>query len=297
MLGTTAETSNAVHTADQSGFANDVLAASETRPVLIYFTAAWCGPCKTMGPALEKAVNAQKGRIVCYRYNIDNNRELAAQLGIKSIPAVFAFFAGRPVDGFMGAKTEGDITDFIRSVLARTLGEDDSDPLEAAEELLENGAMMDAMQIFGTYLTSHPEDERAYAGMIRCRLQLDDLEMAEALLNAVPDSIKDSTPIMKARASIDLARQVRSAGPVDDLRAALDREPENHQCRFDLAIALHAGGETDTAVDELLELYRRDSEWNEGAARDQLLRIFDSLAPNSPSVLRGRRRLSSLVFA
>jgi len=297
MLGMSADSAPLVRTSDQSKFASDVITASETQPVLVYFTASWCGPCKTMGPALEKAVNAQKGRILCYKYDIDSNRSLAAQMGIQSIPAVFAFFAGRPVDGFMGAKTEGEINAFIRSILAKTLGEDDSDPLDAAEALLADGAAMDAMQIFGSCLTENPEESRAYAGMIQCRVQLDDLENAEAMLNAAPEAIADSDPIKKARASIDVAKQVQAAGPVDELRGKLDRDPDNHQHRFDLAIALHANGHTDDAIDELLELFRRDREWNEGAARNQLLRIFDSLPADTPAVLRGRRKLSSLVFA
>ncbi len=296
MLGTTADSTPSFRASDQSSFAQDVIAASETQPVLVYFTASWCGPCKTLGPVLEKVVNAQKGRILCYKYDIDANRSLAAQMGIQSIPAIFAFHAGRPIDGFMGAKTESELRDFIRSILAKTVGEDDSDPLDAAEALLADGAVMDAMQIFGACLTETPEESRAYAGMIQCRIQLDDIENAEAMLEAAPASIRDSDPIQKVRARLDLARQAQAAGPVDQLRSSLDADPDNHQHRFDLAIALHASGHTDDAVDELLELFRRDGEWNDGAARSQLLRIFDSLPPDNPSVLRGRRRLSSLVF-
>lgn len=282
---------------DQTSFASDVVTASREHPVLAYFTATWCGPCKTMGPALEKAVNAQNGRIICYKYDIDKNQNLAMQMGIQSIPAVFAFFGGNPVDGFMGAKTQGEIAEFIKGVLDKTVGSAEENHLEAGEALLEQGAYMEAMQLFGTHLADNPEESRAYSGMIMCRLHLDDLDGAEALLESVPDSIRTSAPIERARASVDLEKQARAAGPVTDLRKRLDGDPGNHQVRYDLAIALHANGETDSAIDELLEIFRRDSEWNESAAKSQLLRIFESLPPNDPSVLRGRRKLSSLVFA
>ena len=286
-----------MNSSDQANFGTDVIKESENKPVLVYFTAKWCGPCKTMGPALEKAVTAQKGKIICRKYDIDQNRNLAAQMGIQSIPAVFAFYGGQPVDGFMGAKNQRELENFIKDILSRTVGEIDEDLVKAGEELLEQGAYMEAMQAFGKHLADEPENSTAYSGMVICRLKLGDLDGAEAMLDMVPESIKSSPAIMKARASIDLERQARSAGPVEKLRQKLAIEPDNHQYRYDLAIALHGKGETDDAIDELLELFRRDSEWNDDAARTQLLRIFDSLAPNDPSVMRGRRKLSSLVFA
>ena len=281
----------------QTTFVEDVVKASKSKPILVYFTANWCGPCKTLGPALEKAVNAAKGKITGYKFDIDSNRELAAQMRIQSIPAIFAFHDGNPIDGFMGAKSPSEITKFIQDIIAKTGGNDTGNPVEEAIELMEQGAIIEAIQLFTTHLRNNPEDAAAFAGMIRCHLLLDDLASAEAMFNSAPESIQSASEMLSVKASIDLKNQAKSTGPISELRQKINANPNDHQTRYDLAVALYAQSEASSAVDELLEVFRRDREWSDGAAKSQLLRIFESLKPDDPVVMQGRRRLSSLIFA
>ncbi|MGL5009687.1 MAG: tetratricopeptide repeat protein, partial [Paracoccaceae bacterium] len=266
-------------------------------PIIVDFWATWCGPCKQLTPALEAAVTAAKGRVRLVKIDVDKNQRIAAQLRIQSIPTVYAFWQGQPVDGFQGAQPGSEIKAFIDRVTA--LGGDGglADAIAAAEEMLAEGAAADAAETFAAILGEEPENAAAYGGLARAYLAIGDLDQVEALLNAAPAKIAKSMEIEAARAQLELARQAASAGPEDDLRRAVEADPANHQARFDLALALHAAGKVDEAVDALLELFRRDREWNEGAAKAQLMVIFDALKPQDPIVLKGRRRLSSMIFA
>lgn len=282
----------------EATFMQDVIEASREVPVIVDFWATWCGPCRTLGPALEAAVKAAKGKVRMVKVDVDKNQMIAAQLRIQSIPTVYAFWQGQPVDGFQGAIPASEIKAFIDKLTALT-GEDGglAEALEAAEQMLAEGAVADAAETFAAILGEEPENADAYAGLIRCHLALDQLDQAEAMLAAAPPALAKAKEIEAARAQLELARQAANAGPEQDLRAAVQADPQDRQARFDLALALHAAGKVDEAVDVLLDLFKLDREWNDGAARTQLMTIFEALKPTDPIALKGRRRLSSMIFA
>ena len=285
----------------EATFMEDVVEMSQTIPVIVDFWAPWCGPCKTLGPMLEDAVKAAKGAVKMVKINVDEAQMIASQLRIQSIPTVYAFWQGQPVDGFQGALPGSEITEFVDRVIKAAGGEVPGDSLNdavaAAEEMLTEGAAVDAAQTFAAILGEEPNHAGAYGGLVRAHIAMDDLDQAEAILNGAPADISDSAELEAAHAQLQLAKQAADAGPVAELRAAVEANPDDLQARFDLAQALHASGDAEGAVDALLDLFKRDAEWNEGAAKTQLFTIFDALKPNDPIVLNGRRRLSSIIFA
>jgi len=280
-------------------FMQDVIEASQTVPVIVDFWAPWCGPCKTLGPAIEAAVTAAGGRVKLVKIDVDANPGYAGQLRVQSIPTVFAFHEGQPVDGFQGALPASEIQAFVDKAAALA-GEPDnglSDAVEAAEQMLTDGDAADAAETFAAILQEDPMHAAAYAGLVRSYLAQGDVDQAEAVLNGAPAEISTDALLEAAHAQVTLAREAENAGPVAELAATVDANPEDHQARFDLAVAQHASGDADAAVATLLELFRRDRDWNDGAARTQLFKIFDALPPNDPIVLNGRRKLSSMIFA
>ena len=285
----------------EATFMEDVVEMSQTIPVIVDFWAPWCGPCKSLGPMLEDAVKAAKGAVKMVKINVDEAQMIASQLRIQSIPTVYAFWQGQPVDGFQGALPGSEITEFVDRVIKAAGGEAPGDSLNdavaAAEEMLTEGAAVDSAQTFAAILGEEPNHAGAYGGLVRAHIAMDDLDQAEAILNGAPADISDSAELEAAHAQLQLAKQAADAGPVAELRAAVEANPDDLQARFDLAQALHASGDAEGAVDALLDLFKRDAEWKEGAAKTQLFTIFDALKPNDPIVLNGRRRLSSIIFA
>lgn len=299
--GAPADDADLIKDVSEATFMADVVEASQTVPVIVDFWAPWCGPCKTLGPMLEDAVRAAKGAVKMAKVNVDEAQMIAGQLQIQSIPTVFAFHKGQPIDGFQGAVPQSELKAFVDRVVAAGGGEAGGDGLaeaiEAAEEMLAEGAAADAAQTFAAILGEDPQNAAAYGGMVRAYIAADDLEQAEALLNGAPIEISNAPELEAAHAQLNLAKQGADAGPVADLTAAVEADENDHQARFDLAQALYANGDAEAAVGELLELFKRDREWNEGAAKTQLFTIFDALKPEDPVVLNGRRKLSSLIFA
>ncbi|NTT84567.1 thioredoxin family protein [Tabrizicola fusiformis] len=291
--------SDLIKDATEASFMADVIEPSAQVPVIVDFWAPWCGPCKTLGPALEAAVIAAKGRVKMVKINVDQNQMLAGQLRIQSIPTVYAFWQGQPVDGFQGALPPSEVKRFVDTIAAMGPEPDGglADALIAAEQMLEEGAAADAAETFAAILEEEPGNAAAYAGLIRSHLALGNLDEAAGLADKAPAEVTKSKEVEATRAQIELARQAAKAGPLDELHALLAKDPTNRQAMFDLATAQHAAGDVEGAVTTLLDLFKLDREWNEGAARAQLMVIFEALKPTDPVVLKGRRRLSSMIFA
>ena len=279
-------------------FAADVIEASREVPVIVDFWAPWCGPCKTLGPIIEKVVNEAKGAVKLVKVNIDENQEIARQLRIQSIPTVYAFKNGQPVDGFMGAIPETQIRDFVKHLTSGAAGHDHAEEvLAAADEAFAGGDIATAAQAYGHVLQDDPGNPKAVAGLARCYLKSGDVERAEQTLGLVPPDKRESGPVASVRAALDLAKLAGKAGDTDKLKSKVDAEPANHQARIDYAMALAASGKKIEAADQLLESFKRDRKWNEEAARKQLVQLFDAWGPKDPATLEGRRKLSSILFS
>ncbi len=296
----TAAAADLIKDGTDATFMQDVIEASQEVPVIVDFWAPWCGPCKTLGPAIEAAVTNAKGRVKLVKVDVDRNQAYAGQLQVQSIPTVYAFYQGRPVDGFQGALPPSQVNEFVNKIadLAGEAGDDGlGAAVEAAQAMLEEGAAADAAETFAAILQEDPNNAAAYAGLVSAYLALGDVEQAEAILNGAPAEISTDPALEAVHAQIMLAKEAANAGPVAELQAAVEASPDDHQARYDLAIALHANGMVQESVDQLLELFRRDREWNDGAAKTQLFKVFDALQPKDPIVLNGRRKLSSMIFA
>lgn len=292
----TAEGDLIVETSIQ-GFKADVLDASRDVPVLVDFWAPWCGPCRQLTPVLEAAVRKAGGKIRLAKLNIEEHPGIHTQLGIQSIPAVIAFRNGQPLDGFMGALPESQIMSFIERIAGPIGPSDTETALEAAAESFAEHDYATAAGHYSAVLEAEPGNLAALGGLARCYIAIDNLDQAKSLLAQVPDGQENQPEIAAARTALDLAEQAAHLGKPSDLQAKLEAEPDDHQTRFDLAMALNARGERSAAADQLLELMRRDREWNDDAARRQLLQFFEAWGVKDPATQKSRQRLSSLLFS
>lgn len=278
-------------------FAKDVLEASRSVPVLVDFWAPWCEPCKQLTPILEKVVRSFGGKVRMVKVNIDQNQALASQLHIQSIPTVYAFRDGRPLDGFQGAQPERAVRAFIERLLGEEAAMDAAAAIAAADQALEAGDLQGAAEIYAAVLQEDRQNVAALAGLARCYLKSGDVARAEQTLELVPPDKRESGPAASVRAALELAKLAGQAGDVGKLKAAVEAAPANHQARIDYAVALAAQGMKAEATEQLLESFRRDRKWNEEAARKQLVKLFDAWGPKDPATLEGRRKLSSLMFS
>jgi putative thioredoxin len=271
--------------------------------VIVDFWAPWCGPCKTLQPIIEKVVRAANGAVKLVKIDIDKNQMLAQQLRIQSIPAVYAFFGGRPVDGFMGAVPESQVQAFVDKLVQASGGAAGGAGNELAELLAQAKAAMaqndttTAAQIYSEILGVEPTNVTALAGLARYQIANGDMEQAKELLGQVPAKEKTNADVVAAQAAIDLAEQAKAAGPVDDLKAKAAANPKDFQTRLDLALAYWAGDGRQEAIDELLAMIKADRNWNEAAARAQLLKFFEALGFTDPLAVDGRKRLSTILFS
>ena len=290
-----------IHVKDvnEETFMDDVIEASKTSPVVVDFWAPWCGPCKTLGPALEAEVKATNGKIKMVKIDIDQNQNLASQMRIQSIPAVFAFVDGQPIDGFMGAKAPSELKSFIDKLLEKVTDDDGdlSEALAVANEMLNAEEFNDAAETFEAILGEDPESALAFVGLFNARMGAKKINDAKTMLEEIPDALKNKSEILALQAQIDLSNQAEGVGEINDLRSTLTNDENNHQARFDLALALFTKGETSEAIQELLTIFRVDQEWNDDAARQQLFKFFDILGSENPITLSGRRQLASMLFA
>ena len=282
-------------------FMADVIEASKSVPVLVDFWATWCGPCKQLGPLLEKVVKGAKGAVKLVKIDTDKNPMIAQQLRVQSIPAVFAFFGGRPVDAFVGALPESQLKQFVEKLIKMAggggMGDDIAAVMEEAAQALQEGDAEGASALYNEILKIEPEHAGAYAGIIRCLLAREQTEQAKKLVEAAPAAIAKSPELAAIKTQLELAEAAKAAGPVADLEKQVQADPNNHQARFDLALALYAGGKNEEAVEALLESVRRSREWNEQAARKQLVKLFEAFGPTNPLTSYGRKQLSKILFS
>jgi putative thioredoxin len=278
-------------------FMAEVIQASLQLPVLVYFTAAWCGPCKQYGPTLEKVVNDAKGRVKLARVDIDKNPQLAQQFRIQSVPMVYIFFQGQPLDGFAGAMQESQLKQMLAQLPGGTPeAEAAKATLESAAQLLAEGMVDDAEQAYQMVLAEDKNNIEAIAGLAKCFVAQGHLAKAEQLLGQVPEDKQSHESVAAARAAFTLAKSVPQTANEAALRKAVTINPLDHQARYDLAGLLFAGGKQEEAIGELLAVIARNKDWNEGAARKQLLTFFEALGHTHPLTMQGRRKLSSILF-
>lgn len=295
--GAAAAAADVIKSTTTAAFARDVLEASRHALVLVDFWAPWCGPCKQLTPVLEKVVQSYGGRVRLVKLNIDDHPAVATQLRVQSIPTVYAFRDGRPLDGFMGAQPESAIRQMIDRLVGSTQGAGDIEAvLESGEEALAADDLQGAAEVFAAVLDVDPHNVRALLGLARVYIQSADIPRAEAVLEQVATDKRKTSAYESVKAALELAKKASQAGSTAEIESRLAANPADHQARYDLAVALSAKGDKASAVDHLIEIIKRDRTWNEEAARRQLLEFFNAWGHKDPATADGRRKLSAILF-
>jgi len=279
------------------GFMKDVIEESKRQPVLIDFWAPWCGPCKQLTPILEKVVKGAKGKVKLVKMNIDEHPAIPGQMGIQSIPAVIAFVNGQPADGFMGALPEGQVNAFIERLTKGAVAGETKDLIAEADAALAAGDTQGAAAVYSEILAEDKANVPALAGLARAYVAAKQFDKAKQILTQVPEAKRNDAAVAAARAALEVAEQANSVGPIGDLEQKVKANPLDHQARFDLAVALNAGGKRAEAVDQLMEIVKRDRKWNDDGARKQLVQFFEAWGPTDEASVAGRKRLSSVLFS
>ena len=295
-----ANTADLIKDTTEATFMADVVDASQQVPVLVVFWSAMVPQSKQIIPMIEAEVTGARGAVKLVKANADENQAIAAQLRIQSVPTVYAFYQGQPLDGFQGALPQSQIKAFIEKTVQAAGGDMSGgldEAIEQAEQMLDAGEVADAAQVFAAILEEDPAQPRAIAGLANAYMALGETAQAKAVLDAAPEQVAEAAEISAVRARIDLTEASAGAGELDTLQAAVEAAPDDHQARFDLALAQIGAGENDAAIDSLLEIFRRDRDWNDDAARQQLFKLFDAMGPKDPATAKGRRRLSSMIFS
>jgi putative thioredoxin len=297
-----ANAADLIKDSDQQHFTKDVIDASMQVPVIVDFWATWCGPCKQLGPTLEKVVKEAKGAVKLVKIDVDKNQALAGQLRIQSIPAVYAFFQGRPVDGFVGAQPESQLKQFVQQLSKMGNAAAGPSPIEEAldhaEAALAENDYGAASAIFDQVLAHESDNARAIAGLLRCSIATGDLAGAREMVSGLTPEMLKNPAITSSISQLDLAEAgQKAAGQTQQLQARIDANPKDFEARYDLAVAQFAAGEREAAIDQLLAIFKANRGWNDEAARKQLLKFFEAMGPTDPVTLAGRRKLSSLMFS
>lgn len=293
---------NVIKDVSEKDFMVEVIEASMQRPIIVDFWAPWCGPCKQLTPALEKLVTQAGGKVVLAKVNIDENQGIAQQLRVQSVPTVYAFYQGRPLDGFQGAVPESQLRQFIQQILEAAGGGDDENSIDAlleqADELMRQAQPETAAALYAQVLEQDEVNAKALSGVIRAYIGAGEMEAARAVYSELSEALKLQSDIQGALAALELAEQAEgAAADLTSLQAKVEQDASDHQARFDLAMALNATGKREAAADALLEVIRRERAWNDEAARKQLVQFFEAWGPTDPVTVQARKKLSSLLFS
>ena len=281
---------------DTERFAEDVINASAQVPVIVDFWAPWCEPCKQLTPVLEKLITEYSGQVKLVKINIDDNQALAQQLRVQSIPMVYAFKDGRPADAFNGALPESQLRQFIEK-LTGGAGSPIDQAMEQANSQMVAGDPTTASAIYNQILTQDSLNADAHAGQLKCLMAAGEMDQARNYLGSLTEELLTKAPISAVQTALELDEQTADTGEAVELKAAVDTSPDDHQARYDYALALYGGGQTEAAIEELVEIFKRNRIWNDDAAKTQLLKIFEALGHADPITVEGRRKMSAVLFS